>query len=69
MLLGVRLVGTALEVVVAGGGRVRVLGDDVPGVQQAGDEAEGAEEDVDQGVGGAEAGFDPYCGGSGQLKI
>lgn len=36
-----------------------VLCDDVPGVQQAGDVAEHAEEDVDQRVGRAEAGFDP----------
>jgi hypothetical protein len=36
-----------------------VLGDDVPGVQEAGEEAEHAEEDVDEGVGGAEAGFNP----------
>ena len=35
--------------------------DDVPGVQQAGNVAEGAEEDVDQGVGGADARFDPNC--------
>ena len=37
----------------------RVEGDDVPGVEEAGDVAEGAEEDVDEGVGGADAGFDP----------
>jgi hypothetical protein len=31
-------------------------------VQEAGDEAQHAEEDVDEGVGGAEAGFDPdWC--------
>lgn len=30
-------------------------------MQEAGDVAEGAEEDVDEGVGGAEAGFDPDC--------
>lgn len=35
------------------------LGDDVPGVQQAGDEAEHAEEDVDERVGAADAAFDP----------
>lgn len=33
--------------------------DDVPGVEEAGDVAEGAEEDVDEAVGGANAGFDP----------
>lgn len=36
-----------------------VLGDDVPGVQEAGDETEHTEEDVDERVGGAEAGLDP----------
>lgn len=36
-----------------------VLGDDVPGVEEAGEEAEHAEEDVDEGVGRAEAGLDP----------
>lgn len=36
-----------------------VLGDDVPGVEEAGEEAEHAEEDVDEGVGGAETGLDP----------
>lgn len=36
-----------------------VLGDDVPGVEEAWDETEHAEEDVDEGVGGAEAGLDP----------
>lgn len=36
-----------------------VLGDDVPGVQQAGDQAENAEEDVDQGVCAADTAFDP----------
>lgn len=35
------------------------LGDDVPGVEKAGDEAEEAEEDVDEGVGAAEAALDP----------
>jgi hypothetical protein len=33
--------------------------DDVPGVQEAGDVAEHAEEDVDDGVGGADATLDP----------
>ena len=43
--------------------RFRVEGDDVPGVQQPRDVAEHAEEDVDEGVGGADAGFDPdwFC--------
>ncbi len=35
------------------------LGDDVPGVEEAGDEAEHAETDVDEGVGAADAGLDP----------
>jgi hypothetical protein len=41
--------------------RVRVAGDDVPGVDEAGDVAEAAEGDIDEGVGAAEAYFDPYC--------
>lgn len=50
---------------VAGNGLVfvfvgfRVEGDDVPGMQQAGDVAKGAEQDVDEAVSGADAGFDP----------
>ena len=40
----------------------RVARDDVPGVQKAGDEAEAAECDVDQGVDTADAAFHPYCG-------
>ncbi len=36
-----------------------VLGDDVPGVEEAGEEAEHTEEDVDEGVGGAETGLNP----------
>jgi hypothetical protein len=40
---------------------VRVAGDDVPGVDEAGDVAEAAEGDIDEGVCGAEADFDPYC--------
>ena len=40
---------------------VRVAGDDVPGVNKAGDVAEAAEGDIDEGVGGANADFDPYC--------
>lgn len=39
----------------------RVLRDDVPGVQEAREEAEDAEEEVDEGVGGADAGFYPDC--------
>jgi hypothetical protein len=39
--------------------RVGIFGNDVPGVQQAGHPAEHAEKDVDDGVGGANAGFDP----------
>jgi len=42
---------------------LRILGDDVPGVQQARDETEAAQRDIDEGVGAAEAAFDPYCGG------
>ena len=42
-----------------------VFGDYVPGVQQAGDEAEAAEGEVDEGVGAADAGFDPDCLGVG----
>ena len=38
-----------------------IFGDDVPGVQQARDEAEHAEADVDEGVGGTDAAFDPDC--------
>lgn len=40
-------------------GRLRVLGDDVPRVQQARDEPEEAEEDVDERVGAADAALDP----------
>lgn len=47
-----------LVVVVVGFG---VFGYDVPGVKEAGDVAEGAEEDVYDGVGGAEADFYPDC--------
>ena len=39
---------------------VRVAGDDVPGVDEAGDVAEAAEGDIDERVGGTEADFDPY---------
>ena len=37
----------------------RVFGNDVPGVEQAGEVAEDAEEDVDQRVGAAQACLDP----------
>lgn len=37
------------------------LGDDVPGVKKAGDEAEDAEEDVDERVGAADAALHPDC--------
>ena len=50
------VVGYGLVFVVVG---FRVEGDDVPGVEEAGDVAEGAEEDVDEAVGGANARFDP----------
>lgn len=57
----------ALAVVLGNGlvlvGRLGVLCDDVPGVQEAGDDAEDAEEDVDDGVGGADAALDPDCEG------
>lgn len=58
-------VGTALSfrvgdhfVVIVSFGRAD---DNVPCVQQAGKVAEQAQEDVDQGVAGAETGFDPDC--------
>lgn len=38
---------------------LRVAGDDVPGVQEAREVAQHAEQDIDQGVGRADAGFDP----------
>lgn len=40
---------------------LRVLGDDVPGVQEAGEKTETAECDVDEGVDAAETAFDPDC--------
>jgi len=40
-------------------GRLREFGDDVPGMEEAGDVAEHAEEDVDEGVDAAESTFDP----------
>lgn len=42
------------------GGWIGVFGYDVPSVEEAGDETKHAEEDVDEGVEGAETGFDPY---------
>lgn len=41
--------------------RVGVFGDDVPGVDETGEEAQTAEGDVDERVGRAEAALDPYC--------
>lgn len=40
---------------------LRVFRDNVPGVEEAWDETEGAEGDVDEGVGGADSDFDPDC--------
>ena len=40
---------------------IGVFGDDVPGVEEAREVAEGAEGEVDEGVGGAETDFDPDC--------
>lgn len=52
LILGV---GNGFVVVVTFG----VDGDDVPSVKEAGEVAEHAEKDIDEGVGGADAGFDP----------
>jgi hypothetical protein len=41
--------------------RVGILGDDVPGVDETGEEAQAAESDVDERVGRAETTLDPYC--------
>lgn len=41
---------------------VGVFGDDVPGVEEAGEEAETAEAEIDKGVDGAKTGLDPNCG-------
>lgn len=38
-----------------------VLEDDVPGVEEAGEEAEAAKCQVDQGIGTADSLLDPYC--------
>lgn len=43
--------------------RVGVLQNDVPGVQEAGQEAQTAERDVDEGVSGAETAFYPDSDG------
>lgn len=40
-------------------GRLRILGDDVPCVNEAGDVGETAEEDVDERIGAAETALDP----------
>lgn len=40
---------------------VGIFGDDVPGVDETGEEAQAAESDVDEGVGRAETALDPYC--------
>lgn len=40
--------------------RIGILEDDVPGVEKAGEEAETAEGDVDEGVGGADTALYPY---------
>lgn len=40
-------------------GRFGVLGDDVPSVEEAGDKAENAEQDVDERVGAADTALDP----------
>ena len=47
--------------IVGGNGSVvvRVFGNYVPGVQEAGEVAEDEEEEVEEGVGGADAAFDP----------
>ena len=51
---------TAVLVVVV---RIRILEDDVPGVNDAGNTAQHAQRDVDQRVGAAETAFDPDCRG------
>lgn len=45
--------------------RLGVFRDDVPRVEKAGEVAENAEEDVDEGVGAAETDLDPDCRGGG----
>jgi len=50
--------------VLAQGEVVRVVGifrDDVPCVKETGYVAKHAKEDIEKGVSGAEAAFDPYC--------
>lgn len=51
--------GVLRQLFIVGAHPVGKLGDDVPGVQQAGEPAEYAEQDVDDRVGGADATFDP----------
>jgi len=74
-LLDPPLIATLLNVVVGDGAAalgvaidtcVRVVGvwvleDDVPSVQQAGEEAQAAEGDVDEGISAAYTTFDPHC--------
>lgn len=40
--------------------RIGVLEDDVPGVEQAGEEAEAAKSDIDEGVGGTHTALNPH---------
>jgi hypothetical protein len=47
---------------------IRVLEDGVPGVEQAGEEAEAAQGDVDEGVGRADAALYPHYGSSQYVK-
>lgn len=49
--------------------RLGELGDDVPGVEEARDEAQAAEEDVDEGVGAADAALDPDCRVREELQV
>lgn len=42
-------------------GRLGVLGDDVPGVEEAGDVAQNAQQNVDERVGTADSALDPDC--------
>ena len=41
---------------------VGVFGDDVPGVEETGEEAQTAEGEINEGVDGAETRLDPDCG-------
>ena len=47
---------------------IRVLEDGVPGVEQAGEEAEAAKGDVDEGVGRADSALYPHCSSSQYLR-